>query len=394
VKFLVTAVDAAQRVVAVLVDGADISAARATAARQGYAVISIKEKRSFRLTAPARAFPLTLFSLELHSLLDAGLNVVEALGTLAKKQAGGPHRQVLERMLQSLRCGESFSQALEAQSDHFSALYVATIRSSEQTGDLKEALARYIAYAEAIDQVRRKVVAALLYPAILLAVGVVVLCFLLFYVVPRFARVYEDIATGLPFFSSALLWIGRTIDQHIFVFVALAVGFGAGVVCLWSQDTFRARSLERIARLPILGDRVQVYRLARFYRTLAMLLRAGIPVIRALEMVSGLLPLDLRLRMQRAHAAIRNGSAISASLTEAGLATAVATQLMIVGERGGQMGALMDRIARFYDEDTSRFVDSFARVLEPALMAAIGIAVGLVVVLMYMPIFELSGAIQ
>jgi general secretion pathway protein F len=139
---------------------------------------------------------------------------------------------------------------------------------------------------------------------------------------------------------------------------------------------------------------MQIYQLARFYRTAGMLLRAGVPVLRAFDMVSGLLAAHLRLRLQNARRMLEEGRPISAALTDSGLATPVATNMMAVGERGGQMGEMMDRIARFYDDETARAVDAFTRVFEPLLMAVLGLAVGGVVVMMYMPVFELAGSIR
>jgi general secretion pathway protein F len=139
---------------------------------------------------------------------------------------------------------------------------------------------------------------------------------------------------------------------------------------------------------------MKVYQLARFYRSAGMLLRAGVPALRAFGMVSGLLAAHLRQSLAKARRLLEEGQSISIALTSAGLATPVATRMMAVGERGGQMGEMMDRIARFYDDETARTVDAFTRIFEPVLMAVLGLAVGGVVVLMYMPVFELAGSIR
>jgi general secretion pathway protein F len=125
-----------------------------------------------------------------------------------------------------------------------------------------------------------------------------------------------------------------------------------------------------------------------------MLLRAGIPALRAFEMVTGLLASNLRAQLARAIGLVGEGGPMSTALASTGLATPVAVRMLLVGERSGRMGEMMDRIARFHDEETARFVDAFTRIFEPLLMAALGIAVGVVVVLMYMPIFELAGSIR
>ena len=139
---------------------------------------------------------------------------------------------------------------------------------------------------------------------------------------------------------------------------------------------------------------MKVYQLSRLYRTLGMLLRAGIPAVRAFDMVRDLLSDHLRLSLAKARTRIAEGQPMSTALDEMGLATPVALRMMLVGERSGDMGEIMGRIARFHDEETARYIDWFTRAFEPLLMAVLGLAVGGVVVLMYMPIFELAGSIQ
>jgi general secretion pathway protein F len=147
-------------------------------------------------------------------------------------------------------------------------------------------------------------------------------------------------------------------------------------------------------RIPQAGARMKTYQLARLYATLGMLLKSGIPIVASLGMAAGLLAAHLQVQLARARKLIAEGSSISAAMTAAGLSTSIADQLLLVGERTGQMGEMMERIAAFHDDELARWLDWFMRLLEPALMAAIGIAVGLVVVLMYMPVFELASSLQ
>jgi len=395
-RFELTAVDGGNQVVVVEFDAGDEAAARDMARQRGLAVLAVGRGNAL-LSNPFAGklrFPATLFAIELLALLDAGLNVVEALQALADKEPAGENRQVLTALLDALYRGESLSQSVGRFPRAFPPLFAATVKSSERTGNLKEALSRYIAYQEELDKVRKKVLAALLYPAILLVVGTLVLSFLLFYVVPRFARVYEDISAELPLFSALLLAVGRWVE-HNGVVTALLLGSGVFALAYsLSRPSIRAKILEQLWRVPALGERMMIYQLARFYRTAGMLLIAGIPALKAFEMVDGLLAPNLRAQLVQATALLSEGRSISGALTAAGLATPVATRMLAVGERSGRMGELMDRIARFYDDETARFVDAFTRVFEPLLMTVLGIAVGLVVVLMYMPIFELAGSVR
>jgi general secretion pathway protein F len=395
-NYLVKAINDRSEVVALELRASDASSARQLASLQGLRVLSLRPAYAGLLSLSlgrARFSPM-LLSIELLSLLEAGLNLVEAIQALTEKASQPESRRVLERILGGMREGMSFSQSLARLPEHFSPLYIATVRSSEQTGNVKEALSRYVAYQDEIDRVRKKVVAALIYPAILLAVGGLVLAFLIFYVVPRFARVYDDISRDLPVFSKALVAVGRTVTQHGWLIGVLLLAALALAAYAASDRRIRSAVVRRLWRIPCIGERIKAYHLARMYRTLGMLLRAGIPFVRAVSMVEELLAEHLRAQLASARKSIEQGVSVSAALTGAGLASAVAARMLLVGERGGQLGDMLERISRFYDADTSRFIDWFTRILEPALMAILGLSVGGVVVLMYMPIFELAGAIQ
>jgi general secretion pathway protein F len=394
-KFNLIAVEAGHKVVALELHAATESIALDTARKQGLTVLAL---RTHAVSLPKLrgepAFPLTLFSIELMALLDAGLNLVEALQTLGDKELHSERQAVVAGVLNAIYRGESFSQSVGRFPQHFPPLYVATLRASERTGNVREALSRYIAYQEEIDRVRKKVVAASIYPAILIIVGTLVLAFLMFYVVPRFARVYEGISGDLPFFSQVLLTTGRAVMEHGWLIAALlAVTAMFGTYGL-TRQAFRGWIIERLWRIPAIGERMKLYQLARLYRTVGMLLRAGIPVVSALDMVRDLLDAHLRAQLAHARILIGEGKSTSAAFSATGLATPVAVRMMAVGERGGDMGEMMERIARFHDDEISRFVDWFTRAFEPVLMAVLGVAIGVIVVLMYMPIFELAGSIQ
>ena len=393
-RFEIVALRERQQPVALTLEAANESFAADQARAQGLEVISI-ERTGMRFSLAGKSrFPTALFSVELAALLEAGLNLVEALQTLAEKDAHGVRREVLCGLLAAINRGEPFSQGLAAFPRHFSPLYVATIRSAERTGNVAEALGRYIAYQEELERVKKKIVSASIYPAILVVVGALVIGFLMLYVVPRFARVYEDMAGTLPFFSQLLLAFGSFVGQHAFAIGGALVGLAGAALWALSRPDTRSRLNGLAWRIPAVGARLKTYQLARLYRTAGMLLKAGIPALRALEMVRELLSAHLRPSLARATGMIEQGQPMSAALGAAGLATPVAARMMAVGERSGDMGQMFTQIARFHDDEVARFIDWFTRAFEPLLMAVLGVSVGLVVVLMYMPIFELAGSIK
>lgn len=395
-RFQLKAIGQEGRVEALDLDAFDRDSAVREAEGRGYTVLSARRRGRVLdgLRRRGSAFPITLFSQELLVLLGAGLPLVDTIETLAQKERDAELRAALERIVATLRVGRTFSAALEGLPRAFPALYVATVRASERTGDLGAALGRYLAYAQQLDAVRKRLLNAAIYPLLLAGTGALVSLFLLFYVVPRFSRIYEDRAADLPLFSRVLFSWGSLVEGHAVLVLALIAG-GAllGVQALRSAGArnWIASSLWKFA--PV-GERLKLYQLARFYRTVGMLLRGGTPLVVALDMASELLHSSLREKLSLARHAISEGRPVSASLEEHGLTTPVALRMLAVGEHSGNMGEMMDRIATFHDEEISRWVDWFTRLFEPILMAVIGLVIGAIVILMYLPIFELAGSLR
>jgi general secretion pathway protein F len=364
------------------------------AVAQGFRVLAIETVAAPQRRINKARFPLLLFSQELLALLDAGLNLNEALTTLHTKERQPAAREVLASVLRLLREGRSFSDALALSPQHFPDVYVATVRASERTGDMPKALSRYIAYQLQFESVRKKLVSAAIYPAMLLVVGGLVTLFLLGYVVPRFSVVYESSGRDLPWMSAALLQFGKWVAAHSQLALLSLGGVCALVVWGASQARGRAWLVQQVLRLPWLNAKAQEFQLARFYRAVSLLLAAGIALPRAMGMVNGLLSPAQQGRLAQARLAVEQGQSLSAALMATGLASPVAESLIKVGERSGQMADMLERTARFADDDFARWVDWASRLLEPVLMTVIGLVVGTVVVLMYMPIFELAGSLQ
>jgi general secretion pathway protein F len=384
--------------VSITVEAADGMEARRQAEARGYAVLGVKPAGGagglrFNLSRSA-PFPLLHFNQSLLILLKAGLSVVEAIETLADRETRLDAKQVLTRLHDELKEGKAFSTALEAQSSVFPALYVASVRANERTGALTEAIERFIVYRSQSDQMRKRIVGAAIYPAMILGVGTLVIAFLLLYVVPRFSQVFQDMGDRIPLMSRLLLQWGQFAHAHGLQMLAAGAAVVVGLVYTLSRPSVRMAVALQIQRLPHIGEIVRVYQLARFYRALGMLQQAGIPIVTALDMVSGLLPVSLHPALAAARRDIGEGRSISAAFETHGLTTAVSLRLLRVAERTGQMGEMLERTAGFHEEDISQSIEWFIRLFEPLLMIVMGVVIGVVVLLMYAPIFELAGSIQ
>jgi len=395
-KFQIKALSESGGVVSLALDAADEADAERQTRARGCNVLSLRRSNSWnfeRFTRRSR-FPLALFNQELLALLGTGLSLVESIEALAEKEAQSSTRTTLDRLIEQLRHGRTLSQAMQEQPHAFPVLYVSTVRATERTGDLNDALRRYVAYESQLEVVRKKVISASIYPVLLIAAGTLVLFFLLGYVIPRFSMVYDEVKANLPLVSRLLLEFGTFVSAHG---PMVALG-GLGAIAISARILFTRTARRWIGaklwRIPAIGSRMRLYELARFYRTLGMLLRGGTAAVAALDMAAGLLSPTLRLSAERAREAIREGRTMSAAMELHGLTTPVALRMLRVGERSGRMDDMMDRIAAFLDEEIARWVDWFTRLFEPLLMAFIGLVIGAIVILMYMPVFELAGSIQ
>lgn len=378
-----------------VIDSATAADAVHRATQLGLVVVGVQPLAASKRTLAWRSgdFSLLLFSQELLALLEAGLHLNEALTTLLAKEEQPAAHQLLQHLCEELAKGRGFSDVLAEHPRRFSPVYVAIVRSAERTGDLPRALARFITYQQQFDNIRKKLVATSIYPALLLLVGAGVTLFLLAYVVPRFSQVYASAGRDMPAASAWLLQIGSFIQRQGWLLTGLCVSVLA-LVAIWMGSKGGWSALgEALLRLPGIAPRAREFRLARFYRAVGLLLAAGIALPRALGMVTGLLDPAQRQRLAQVRSMIDQGLPLSSSLVAQGLASPVARSLLTVGERSGQLGEMLERSARFHDEALERWLDWASRLLEPLLMTLIGLVIGGVVVLMYLPIFELAGGL-
>jgi general secretion pathway protein F len=393
-RFRAKAMAGGQGVASYVLDAVDETDARRQLAGAGLACITIARERGLKFGRGSARLQLVTFSQELVALLEAGLSLVESIETLGEKEASPAVRRTLEQVLTRLREGQTLGAALAEHPQSFPTLYVATVRAAERTGALREALTRYIAYQQQVDVLRKSLVNAAIYPAVLCVAGLLVVAFLMGYVVPRFSSIYEDLGSELPLASRLLMHWGQFLDAHGFAVAVGAVTFIGALVYAFTRSSVRAAIGAQIARIPALGSRLHIYQLARLYRTVGMLQRGGTPMVTAMRMSAGLLSANLKPAFANATQAVREGRSLGDAMERYGLTTPVAARMLRVGESSGNIGEMLERIAAFYDEELSRWVGLVTRLIEPALMSLIGIVIGVIVVLMYFPIFELAGSIK
>jgi general secretion pathway protein F len=396
-QFDVRALDAQQQIQTLRLEGLDASDVQVQLAARQLTTLSLKPASSLAQTSWGSSrnhFDLLLFSQELHALVAAGLSVVESIETLIERASADMTHSVLQRLVGHLREGQRLSGALAQQNTVFPPLFIGVIQAAEGTSDLPRALERYIAYESRLQTLRHKITSAAIYPSILMGVGGAVAVFLLGYVVPRFASVYKGSGRPLPWASQMLLNWGEFASSYALILVALVITVLAVIVCAVRRTLQSGGWWRLLAWLPGAQPRLLILELSRLYLTMGMLLEGGIPVARAMQLSEAVLTSLKVQALQEARQAIGQGQSLSTALEQHGLSTPVALRLLRVGEQTGQLGTMLSRTAAFYDNETTRWIERFTKAFEPILMAAIGIVIGLIVILLYMPIFDLAGNLQ
>ena len=382
------------RIATFVVDALNESNARDAAQDRAYKVLAVRPAKRSAARGRGSNFSLVLFAQEMLALIEAGLSIVEALESMQEKTTPGITGDVAAGLAQALRTGQRFSQALASRPEHFPPLFVGLIQAAETTSDLPAALSRFVDFETRLASVRSKMISAAIYPSILLVVGSGVTFFLLGYVVPRFASVYEDAGRPMSFLTGLLLHWGRFVATHSGLLLGVVAALVITGVVTWRVVRERFTLTDLLSHLPGVRLYAQNYELSRLYVTTGLLLQGGIPLVRALSMVQATVGAGTRLRLARAIPRVAAGEPFSVAMAGEDLAGPVAVRLFRVGEQAGNLGEMLVKTARFYDAEVTRFIDRFTRAAEPLLMAAIGLVVGTIVVLLYMPIFELAGSLQ
>ncbi|MEH6459740.1 type II secretion system F family protein [Chitinimonas sp. JJ19] len=345
------------------------------------------------MTRRPSAFNMTVFNQQLHSLLEAGQPIVDAIEILGRNDRAGRHRAIYDTLLQGLQQGKQLSEAMASLPSVFPPLYVAMVRASETTGTVRASIRRFMHYQKQLDEIRGKLLSAAIYPGILVSVGFLVIAFLMLYVVPRFSAVFDDVAARKNATAGFVQVWGSFVREHTALAWLGVLGLFVALVVLVVHPGLRGWLGRRMLSTPWLGEKVWILQLARLYRTLGMLLRSGVSVLSAMKMTEASLPLAMQGDLRIAAQGVSEGKSISLVMLENKLSTEVAHRLLLAGESSGNLDEMMERIADFYDQEVAGWIDMAGRLVEPILMVGIGLVIGAIVMMLYTPIFDLANAL-
>jgi type IV pilus assembly protein PilC len=359
----------------------------------GYLVYSVKA-RSTLGGASKKKIKLDMFLVfnqQFLTLIRAGLPILSSLDLLAKRQKDPGFRAQLEDVGTRVKTGESISSAFEAQGT-VPLVYTTTLLAGERSGNLEEVLQRYLDFQRVSLTFRKKLRASLIYPAFLIVMVIGLFVFLITFVVPRFADLYNQLGTKLPAMTLALLSLGQWV-QHYGLYVApVLVGIG-WMVMRWSKSEAGADFIDRV-RLgtPVLGGVWLKYQVGLFSRTLATLLTGGLPLVPSLETAArSIESRQIAKAVYISVETVREGKGLAASLEKTKVFPELSIEMVEVGESTGALPQMLNSVAEFFEEDVQTSLAAIMSLIEPVILIVMGVVVVIVLIALYLPIFSLNG---
>jgi len=367
---------------------------------QDLTVLSLREelrRREFslfgarKLRARVTTDEMVVFTRQLSTMISAGIPLLEALEILAEQVENRGFSQVIDRCVEKVRAGSDLSAALGDYPNVFPDIYVNMIRAGEASGQLDEILNRLAEYQEAAARLKRQIKAAMTYPVISLTLILFIAMFLMLFIVPKFKEIYDGLDVEIPKLTQITMGTAMYMRTHFwqgFLGVAVAVV----VLIVYTRTEFGAWQLDWLKlRVPVFGPLFRKVALSRFSRTFATLIRSGVPILGALDIVAGTAGNRIVAdAVNKARESVRQGESLAQPLSESAVFPPMVTRMIAIGERSGALEQLLMKISQFYDEQVEATVESLTSLIEPIMIGIMGVIVGSIVLSVFLPIFKLQ----
>ena len=335
-----------------------------------------------------------VFNQELATLLKAGMPLVQSLDILRQRVTNPTFKAVLDAVYDKVKAGTALSDAFSEHGSLFPAVYSASLMAGERSGNLDSVIRRYVAYEKVIGTVRRRTISALIYPGILITMMIVLVGIIVLKVVPSFSDFYANFDRPLPMSTQIVVAFSRFFVDNMWLIVAGVAG-AVLVGLLWvRQPAQRAHVHKLLLELPWAGETIRKFGTAQLARTLATLLGGGIPLVNAIEIgVRSMSNRYLAAQLDGVRQRVQEGQSFATALFEDGSFPDVAIKMVEVGEQTGALQEMLNSLADFYDEEIDTEVSRFITLVEPVLLVIMGVVIAVVVLALYMPLFELSSVV-
>ncbi len=340
---------------------------------------------------------LLVFTRQLSTIVSAGLPLLQGLDILADQTEDPNFAVVIDSVAQDVEAGETFSDALRKYPRAFPDLYVSMVRAGEAGGDLDGVLMQLADYLEASEDLKRRIRSAMTYPVVAFSMIILIATGLIIFVVPQFAEIFGSFGKKLPAPTQFLINLSHAL-RTVYAWLII-IGSIIGIVAflrIYGSTEIGRYNLDQIKlRLPVFGDLLRKVSISRFTRTLSTLLKSGVPILQALEIVERTAGNEVFARaVRQSGESVRNGEALSEPLGRSGAFPPMVTRMIAVGEKTGELESMLKKISDFYDSEVQAKVDGLTSLIEPMLIGLMGIVVGSIIVALFLPILQLSSLVQ
>jgi len=337
---------------------------------------------------------VAVFTRQLATMIDAGLPLVQSLEVLSAQQDNKVFKNIIREIREDVEGGSTFAGALKKHPKAFNELYTNLVVAGEEGGILDTILNRLASYIEKAEALKKKVKSALIYPATIVSVAVIVVIILMVFVIPVFETMFQSAGQTLPLPTLIVLGISKMIKKYIVFFIPVLIFLGYLFKRYYKTDNGRAVIDRLLLKLPVFGPLFRKIAVARFSRTLGTLVSSGVPILDGLSIVSRTSGnRAIEIAIMNARASIREGETIAEPLSRSALFPPMVIQMIAVGESTGALDSMLSKIAEFYEDEVDVAVANLTSMLEPLLMVFLGVVIGGVVIAMYLPIFNMAGAV-
>ena len=377
-------------------EAASEAALRAQWAETGRVVLGLRADGKVAKVSnkQSASFDVAWWCRELATLLKAGMTVVEALETLDAQSRGTGRERVHSSLLRSLREGQALSRAMRG-AGIFPSVLVASVTASERTSSLTTALEDFLRYDEMLDRLRRQALSAAIYPAVVVSLGALISLFLLLYVIPRFSRMYVDFHGSISVPTQVLMLLSRVMREQLPLVLIALVAAVVAAGWAWRQGLVSSTAIRAVEAVAPLRRQWDHFRRAKMYQSLALMFRGGYTLDEALTVCEGMgLGASADSSLAKARSELARGRSVSGAFGDAGLTDTVSERLLAVGERSGGFEAVLQTIADRHATAFATFVERATRIVEPLLLLVVALVVGGIVVMMYMPIFDIANGVR
>jgi type IV pilus assembly protein PilC len=362
---------------------------------RGYLVLSLEKKRTPLQRGRGSTKNFLIFNQEFSTLIKAGLPILQAIELLHKRTENPGFRSTLESVIHDIKGGLALSDAMARHPAYFTPLYTSTVRAGEKSGALVDVLKRFITYQKRMIAVLSKLKMSLAYPIFLVVALIAVLLLFFLYIIPNFTQMYSDQAGGLPFLTAMLVAFTSALTRYApFLFIGL-LGAGTGIYLWQKTDKGRVTIDGLKLKIPLVRSLMLQYLLAQITRTLATVLRGGIPLVQALDTTAGVISNRVMARqLSEVRALVTEGVSLADAFERTKLAPDMTVRMIEVGESSGDLPQMLEDVADFYDQEVENRLSVLTTMIEPVLMLTMGLVMAVIVVALYLPIFEMGARLK